>query len=205
MSSSPSAPVLSAFVRVVLFRRRRWWLAALSLAGIICTHLVSYGVVAPQHAHREALLHDTGHDIWPAFVIGLALAAVVAGTAGSFLEPRQASIVHTIRPTAARLATLQAVGWLSVELFERVTSADTDWSLRATAPAALGVLLQILVATACAVLLKLLHAAVSAFMGRRPPRAWPEQLAWSISPPPLPVHLFVATSRSPRAPPAPSL
>src|SRR5687768_8463099 len=94
-------------VRGALIAWRGLWLGALAFAGVVVTHALSYRLAIPDHGARHEVLHHTGHGMWPPIIGALALAAVVAGLAGSLTPQAAARPASMVRSVAARLALLQ--------------------------------------------------------------------------------------------------
>lgn len=189
-------------MRERLLARRRWWLAALAFAGVVGTHALAYRLTIADHATRGEVLHDTGHDIWPSFVAGAALAALVAAVVGSLTgSPRTGA--PAVRATAARLAVLQGIGWLAIEGFERASTGHAELSVATAAPVLIGLVVQAVVALGAAVLLALLGAVLEVLgvgsrrPSRRAPRRWitPFRVVF-------PRTRVAAAAWSPRGPPS---
>lgn len=132
-------------------------LAGVAWLGVIAGHLVSYLMVYPSGGARHVHLAITGHS-W----LGLARASALALIPVLLLLVVLRSVRHAASPwdgasTAARLAAIQVVAFLAIELIER------EWSVGQTLldPAVfLGLALQPLLAVVAAWLLSLLERVV---------------------------------------------
>lgn len=128
-----------------------WWWGALSFAGIVATHALTYRVVDHSHGTRHVLLDET---------FGVAAIVAVLVT----------FVVRTARSSGPRrlplrsLALLQGGGWLLVEGIERLGSGHGSLLDR---PMLAGLLVQVAVAVVSIVLLTLVAKAVRIVMAVR--------------------------------------
>lgn len=145
-------------------------LGALSLAGMVAAHVLSYLVTTPGHVHRDDLLEATGHDPGISFTL-IAFALAVGGLAalvGSGASERQPAI------TWRRLAGLQVGAFVALETWER-TTVHVSFDELLTEPVFVsGLLIQLLVAAFGAWFAGAFQRAVSALIltrrrGRRAP------------------------------------
>lgn len=177
-----------------------WAVATVAWSGLILGHVVAYVLAYPLEGTRHAHLLATGHGSFGL----LALAGLVAVPVALVL-----SVAHglagrddlSVRGTALRLAAVQTAGFLLLEVAERhlsVAAALSD-------PAVLiGVVVQIVVAVAGALLLVFLVRGARSLVGRqrrtrRAPAALPPRLG-----PSLPPRLTFLEGIGRRAPPTPA-
>lgn len=182
---------------------RRWWLAALAVAGVALTHALSYALAASAPASREALLHDTGHGMWPRFAGAFALAALVSGLAGSLTRAEGEVGARAVRPLAVRLGVLQGAAWLVVESLERAVDGHAHVSARTLTPVAIGLLVQLAVAVVGALLVALLAAAAQVWRAARHRGRWRAATKrWRHSAVAVLRPRVAAVAWSPRGPPS---
>ena len=131
----------------------------------MAAHWLAYRLTTPAGHHESEILHATGHGYWTWFV-AVALGALVAGLAGFAHQrmharaPMGASALY--RYSLGRLITLQAVGFLLLEIIERLASGGS-LDLAHQPAVVLGVGLQILIAFIGALLLVAFGRAIDAF------------------------------------------
>jgi cytochrome bd-type quinol oxidase subunit 2 len=182
--------------------RTRLWLGALAFAGVAFAHGLTFLLVAPNEDARERLLAATGHGYW-AYVMPLALGALVAALAGFAAGWR-------VRPgpdrlfwaTAVRLAALQGAGFIILEGSERFFAHASAGQLLADPFLLIGVLVQVALALAGALLLLVVARVVEHLTnGRRwsvrPIRATHPRGALGVAVPRLRVASGGATLRGP--------
>ena len=140
-------------------------------AGAVAGHTLTYLLTVPQAAARDALLASTGHNYWAAavavaVVLGLATAlAVVVRQFRGGLRGERTMGADGVPRLAACLAALQVSIFLVQEILERLDVGARLVSLQTGRLLLVGVLIQVLIATALAFALFLL-ARVSAAAGR---------------------------------------
>lgn len=191
-------------VRSHFVRARMWWLAALACAGVAVTHALSYRLVADGSARAE-LLHETGHDLWPPFVVFAVVALAVLGFGGWLSSPASTAGSRSVLRTAGRLGALQGGVWMAVEVAERAAFSHGHLSWRSLAPVVVGLGVQAVVALVGAFLLALL-AEVAAFVRARRRTVWPRRTAASRAVQLfLPAEALLRSAASPRGPPLSTL
>jgi hypothetical protein len=137
--------------------RKRAWLGGIACAGVAAAHWIAYAIAPPSgHSHAEGLA-ATGHRLWPYFMAVFA-GAFVAGLGGFVADRLGAggdSGAVLWRHAAARLAPVQVVAFVVLELVERALFADPTHSTGLLAEPVLwtGIVLQVLCALAGAGLL----------------------------------------------------
>lgn len=137
---------------------RRAWLGGIACAGVAAAHWIAYLIAPPSgHSHAEGLA-ATGHRLWPYFMAVFA-GAFVAGLSGFVADRVGAeegvSGAALWRHAALRLAPVQVVAFVALELLERALFADpTHAGGLLTEPVLwAGIVLQVLCALAGAGLL----------------------------------------------------
>jgi hypothetical protein len=106
---------------------KRAWLGGLACAGVVAAHWIAYLIAPPDgHSHAEGMA-ATGHRMWP-YVMALAAGSLVAALSG-FVSNRigaapSASGRTLWRYAALRLAPVQVVAFVALELLERMLFAD---------------------------------------------------------------------------------
>jgi hypothetical protein len=151
-------------------------------AGIVLAHAADYALAFPDPARRGRELSATGHGYWPAAVA----AAVVCGGLGLALAVRRGwrgtSPPTSVAATARRLAAGQVVLFGVLETVERVAVGGHPLSFLTSAQFALGVVLQVAVAVAAAVLLRGVERGARrvATTRRRPRHAGERRRPWAL-------------------------
>jgi len=141
----------------------------LAFVGVLSAHWLAYLVSAPARVEREHLLASTGHGDWSlagALAIG-ALAAAFASTTWGRLrrdDPRPGTITIT-----RRLTQVQIPGFLALEAAERAAAAESVIDALTEPVVALGVLLQVVVALAGALVTRLVTDVVDLLVSGRTP------------------------------------
>lgn len=149
--------------------RTRLWLGGLASGGVVAAHWVAYRLTIPAGHHESEILHATGHRHWTWFM-AVALGALVAGLAGFAHQRVRARGRSPMGPAAlyryslGRLITLQASGFLLLEMVERIASGGS-LDLAHQPAVVLGVGLQILIAFIGALLLVAFGRAIDALTG----------------------------------------
>ncbi len=150
------------------------------VAGLVLSHWLAYLIAVP-HAHeRERVLESTGHGYWPlaaavAAVLGL-VALVVTGSR-AVVQARDADLgQQRSRHLMVRLAAMQIPAFVLLEAIESIASGTASLDVALQAPFLVGLGLQLIVATALAVLLSRFARAaarIARFLlrGRLPVRA----------------------------------
>ena len=152
--------------------RTRLWLGGLASGGVVAAHWLAYRLTTPAGHHGSDILHATGHRYWTWFV-AVALGALVAGLAGFAHQRMQAGASMgagaLYRYSLGRLITLQTVGFLLLEIVERLASGGS-LDLAHQPAVVLGVGLQVVIAFIGALLLVAFGRAIDAFarLGDRP-------------------------------------
>lgn len=149
-------------------RIQRWTaraaLSALGALGIAIAHWAAYVMAAPQaHTHHQ-LLHSTGHRYWP--LGGALLVAMVVGTIGFSISKRLGrsdASMATVRGAALALGAIQVGGFLLMEVGERLlfSSHHSVSSVMAEPVVWIGIALQLIIAVAGAVLVRVLLRAAA--------------------------------------------
>ena len=151
----------------------RLLLGGMAAAGVVGAHLLAYMLAVPDAHERVHVLEATGHQNW-SYIAAAAVGLLVAGLLGSIigsLSSRRGPDRPRFFAVATRLATMQIVGFLAVESLERA-SVDGHLSGLISEPAIiLGTLLQVVVAVAGALLLKLLVRVITTVLALRGERS----------------------------------
>jgi hypothetical protein len=164
-------------------RERRWLsrpsVAGIGAGGVVLGHWLAYRVAIPEPVLRDEILASTGHAYWLVAV----KAAVVLGLAGvgSVLVARlsgelrgYAPVRHSFGRLGLELAAIQAPAFTAMELVERLASHAPLAGMFLHGVFLIGLLCQLAVAAAGAVILRWLERAADG-MGtavarwRRPP------------------------------------
>jgi len=141
-------------------------LGLLSVAGTSAAHFLSYFIAAPDSHHRNELLESTGHAGESPFLT-VAIAAVMA-TCIAVLAGRSRERSPRFLPAFATLVVLQTLGFVGLEVTERVL-VDASLIEAAHEPIfVLGLGAQLVVAALGALILRTLHVAASATTARPP-------------------------------------
>ncbi len=91
--------------------------------GVALGHAVAYALVARDAAHRANLLAETGHALWHGAAWVVAAAAVGAASTHlvrQFRRGRTRRTAERYRGPAARLALVQSVAFVAMEVVERL-------------------------------------------------------------------------------------
>lgn len=139
--------------------------AAGALAGLLGAHALDYRLLIADPVRRAEILASTGHAWLPA-IESIAVACAVASVAAALWTHFGTRGSQRPRTTAVRLAILQSIGFVALELGERAFAGAPLHHLTPMLLAA-GVLLQVLTGAAVAGALALLGRA-----GARIARAW---------------------------------
>lgn len=157
-SRSLSSDGAARIGRMPIRLRTRLWLGGLAAAGVVVAHLVAFWLAAPDPVRREHLLETTGHGAWP-IVVALTLGALVACmagfAAGRLREERRAPPAVLVRGIVTRLVILQVAGFVLLEAIERLAIGHDLTELLSEPVMAIGLVSQVVVALAGAILLAL--------------------------------------------------
>ena len=180
--------------------------------GLVAGHFLTYVFLTPAGPHRAAFLRQTGHGYFPrAIAIGAALGAIAMGASIARGRMRRAAAGPRIdlRSLALRLALVQALGFVVMEVAERVAIGAPLGGLFTVLPA--GFAVEALVAIGVAWILFLTERATATIVqaiARRAPRPRPTSVSLPSSSAP---ETFVRPSLRPfgssvtfRGPPVPS-
>lgn len=131
-------------------------------AGLLGGHTLAYLAAVPVAGDRAELLHRTGHGYLPRALLVAAVVAVMAAGAAALRGYARgalgAGVAPGYRATAARIAALQLIGFALLETGERLAAGAPLGDLPGPLFVA-GLLVQILVAAAVAVILVLVDRA----------------------------------------------
>jgi hypothetical protein len=186
-------------------RLPRAQLLLLAMAGAVCGHTVAYGLTFPDRAGRESVLRLTGHAYWHAAVAAGVIAAVwfAAGHVHRhFAAGRSGQRVATpdILTLTARLAGLQAVLFLGMEVSERIAARAPVETVLHHRLLTVGLTIQVVVGALLALATRAL-ACVAIAVGRvMRPEAMP-RASFAIAAPvqlwPVPLAVAPCGSRGP--------
>ncbi|MGH2657109.1 MAG: hypothetical protein ACRDIZ_10520 [Actinomycetota bacterium] len=146
--------------------RTRLWLGGLAAGGVAVAHILAFLLAAPDPFRREELLKTTGHGGWPLLVtvaMGALVVALAGFAVGRLRDPRQVRLAPFYLGTARRLVIMQVVGFLLLEAGERLATGKGLAGLSGLpfeSVIAIGMVAQVLVALAGAMLLALLDRVV---------------------------------------------
>lgn len=150
-------------------------LVGAAFGGVVLGHWMSYLLAIPIAGERNGVLVATGHGYW---LTAIKLAVVLAVVSLAAIGIRQARLAwdrgtaldHGPGSIALRLTLLQVLGFVALEVTERLAAGAPLSSLAAHQVLVLGVLVQVLIAGSLALLLSLfaraVHAAVRAAHAR---------------------------------------
>jgi hypothetical protein len=175
-------------------------ITAVAWVGVVLGHVTAYLLAYPVEGPRHDHLASTGHT-WVGVAEASLLALVPVILLAVMIRASRPGGSWSVSGLALRLAAVQIPSFAAIEIFERGSVVRT-----VTDPAVLiGLALLPLVAMLAAWLLGLLHCAVRAVLGARPPRLRPSLRSFPrpvlASVPPR-LRLLLPTRR--RAPPLPS-
>jgi hypothetical protein len=160
------------------------WLLAASAAGVVAGHAITYSLAVPDHRQHDEVLRETGHSYWPAAVIIGLLGFAWAAT--TVVNRR----LRSRRPTppargwlwiTPRVAMLQVLLFVALEVTERVTSGEPVSTLFDHHLLSIGLAAQVVVAIAVATVLYWLDRAAAglARLLEQPAPAYGERATWS--------------------------
>ena len=180
-------------------------LAGLAAAGVVVAHTIAYLLAVPDPNLRAAFLFMTGHEGW-SLVVAAAAGILTFGLSGFVISattsnPRTETL--TVRSIAIRLAGLQVIGFMALEMAERLLDGRSIAELMTEPVVVIGLLIQFAVAVAGAFLLVGFAWAVDTLLHRRwAPR--PRRVRLSFRVPTndwIPRIRAAADAASPRGPP----
>ena len=149
----------------------RLWFGCLAFFGVVSAHGLTFFMAAPHGHDRRGLLELTGHGSWSTVQVmaGLAIAAAVAFSLRMFVRSPQParSRWSDYRTAVVRLFVAQAVGYLGVEVFERLNVGASLADVATDRLILAGILAQAFVAAfACLVLFLLARVVGRLFAGK---------------------------------------
>ncbi|HUG89041.1 MAG TPA: hypothetical protein VMP42_09790 [Actinomycetota bacterium] len=172
-------------------------LLGLTAAGVVVGHTIAYVLASADHA-------PGAHKYWPIAVAVAVVAGITASIRLTLPHLREASVAPTpVLPFAARLATLQVLLFVVMEVTERIAGGESAHGFLTSDLAWIGVGIQVLVAFTVALLTRLLGEVAGA-IGRALRRRWvaPISLPLPRAVPALRPQVLVG-SGSTRSPPPP--
>ena len=184
----------------------RGWLAALGFAGIVAAHALSYVVAVPHATQRADVLHETGHGSWELHTLA-AIALLIGGIAAfaqSWAVPGRPEIGGRalFASTALRLIGLQMSGFVLLEGIERASAHGAGLSFLTEAPVVLGLVLQVLVGLAGALLLVAVARVVRWALRRRMPSGRSPAPAYASTSRSVPARSLRVSAWNLRGPPS---
>jgi hypothetical protein len=186
---------------------RRGISLAVASAAVIVGHHLAYLAAFPDPAQRNAAIVGAGHG-YLGFLTDVAILLAGAGAASVFLSrlTRPGGRVPSLGRLSARLTTLQAVAFVTMEVAERVASGASVGSVFSHGLLPIGVGVQALVAVVAALLIRLtLSAADEIALRATAALTLPPRRVATLVPPPLVLPALAhAGPFGARAPPASS-
>jgi hypothetical protein len=187
----------------------RWSLAGLSFVGVVVSHWLAYLVAAPDPHDRLELLQNTGHRLW-SVVVAVAMGALVWSLVDFVLgatrasRRRNSSLSHDLPVTVASLLGLQEGIFLALESAERLVTSGSVAGLLQEPAVIAGLLIQIVVAVAGALLLRALACVVHKVLagGRSPVRTSAQLPTWETTSASVPCISPATGGPTLRGPPA---
>jgi hypothetical protein len=184
-------------------------LVGVAFGGVLLGHWLSYLLAMPRVRVRDVVLAATGHAYWLTAVkqaVVLAVISLAAMAMRQFRLVRRGQAPDHPGPAslAIRLAGLQILGFVALEVTERVVADAPISSLLAHHVLILGLLVQILIASSLALALSLFTRVVGAVartlaharFPRATGRSFPRPLVTVLRP------VLVTGSVGPRSPPS---
>lgn len=132
---------------------------------MLLAHWIAYYVAIPDGHTRSHALAATGHGYWP-LAIALALGAAAFGAA-AYLRNLRRSHAISGRRAGAWLAVTQILGFVALEVIERLAVGQGPLEVFGEPVLAIGICAQLLVAFAGALLLRGVASIVARVRGRR--------------------------------------
>ncbi len=185
-------------------RRIGAWIVGVATAGALVGHACTYALVQPDGGARQSLLAATGHA-WVHIAneagAAIAIVAVTAAVLGRLARRRAADVAAV--SVFGRLAALQVVSFVAMEIGERAWAGVPLGGAMANGVLVLGVVVQLMIALAAAAVLSHLLRSVDRLVHDfsalvPPPRAVGRISAAAGSRGPAPIR----TTPSIRAPPS---
>jgi hypothetical protein len=180
-----------------------------AFGGVVLGHWLSYLLAMPSPGIRGEVLAATGHAYWLTAVKQAVILVVVSLAA---IAIRQVRLVRAQdQPERAgpgglalRLAGLQVLGFLALEVTERVAAGAPISSILDHHVLVLGLLVQVVLAASAALLLSLFARAAGAIARTlvRAPFPPPARRAFPRFPVAFPRPVLVTGSAGPRSPPS---
>jgi hypothetical protein len=131
-------------------------------AGLLIGHWLAYALVAPQARARDELLAATGHGYLP-YATQVAMLAGTLGLAGLFLAGlTRSGARRSLAGDAGLLVAVQSTAYITMEVGERLVSGASLADLSHGPLLAIGLAVQVVVASAGAVLVRLTEGAADA-------------------------------------------
>jgi hypothetical protein len=186
-------------------------LLGVAMAGVVVGHSLAYFTALPNASARAELLARTGHSYWHGAVL-LALAVSAVAFARHVRDHVRFSLTEgaagqSYLLVAVWLAVVQVSAYAVIEVTERLASGYPIQQMFHSALPLIGVAIQVLVACASTLLLRLLARAAEVLAGAlaRTRAASPPPLLWAPGSDPhlLTQRLLWAACRG-RAPPIPT-
>jgi hypothetical protein len=122
----------------------------IAVAGLALGHLAAYAIAFPDPHHRDLVLHGSGHTYLPALAqVALILAVAAAGTI--FIRTWAGAGRRTptaFRTLAGTLVSVQIIGFVGLEVLERVVTGASLGDLGSGRLLVLGTIVQAVVALA---------------------------------------------------------
>ena len=144
-------------------------LLGVAMAGVVVGHSLAYFTALPNAGARAELLARTGHSYWTGAVL-LALAVSAVAFARHIRDHvrsplTEGAIGQNYLPVALWLVVMQVSAYAAIEVTERLASGYPIQQMFHSALPLIGVAVQVLVACASTLLLRLLARAAEALAG----------------------------------------
>jgi hypothetical protein len=184
-------------------------LVGAAFGGVLIGHWLSYLLAVPVARVRDEVLAATGHAYWitavkQAVVLAVISLAAIAMRQFRLVRGGQASDPPGPASLALRLAGLQILGFLALEVTERVVADAPISSLLGHHVLVLGLLVQILIASSLALVLSLFTRAAGAVARALAHARFPRAMGRSFPRPFVAIlrPVLVTGSVGPRSPPS---
>jgi hypothetical protein len=174
-----------------------------SAVGILAAHWLAYFIAVPDAHDRAHLLQSSGHRFFP-WISAVCFGVLAAGLVGLFTRARD-HIDGRVRflPTLLSVAIIQTIGFIGLEVLERVLFAHGSASaISLETPVIIGLLLQVFVSAAGAALLVVFTKAICYLSRVTRSLAKPSPTRWGPSPLFSPRISVSASGWSLRGPPS---